>query len=433
MLHWWHPPAGPRHAHALLRRPAVAAVRHRASTSAPPATAACSTSGRLPRRRARSSRARTRRISRRRRPARRRDVYEHCCRAIDRSLTAAPRLPLMGTGDWNDGMNRVGREGRGESVWLGFFLVSTVLGGFHPALRAARGDASARDVTAAHRADADARARRRGLGRRLVSARLLRRRHAARLGAEQPSAASTRWRRPGRCISGAAPPSGRRRRWTRSRRELVAARGRADPPAHAAVRHEPHDPGYIKGYVPGIRENGGQYTHAAIWAVRAMAELGRRDRARAPARDAEAGRAHARHARSGRGLSGGALRRRRRHLRRRRRTSAAAAGAGTRAPRAGCIVSRSSRCSACASRAARRCGCGPASPTTGPASRCGYRLPDGSTWTIEVRNPDGCAEAVRAVWIDDAAGTVERRARHGMALVADGRAHRVTVTLGRRA
>ena len=60
------------------------------------------------------------------------DLYEHCCRALDRSLTrGAHGLPLFGTGDWNDGMNRVGREGRGESVWMGFFLV-TAIDGFLP-------------------------------------------------------------------------------------------------------------------------------------------------------------------------------------------------------------------------------------------------------------------------------------------------------------
>ena len=60
------------------------------------------------------------------------DLYEHCCRALDRSLTRGEHgLPLMGTGDWNDGMNRVGREGRGESVWLGFFLYQ-ILGDFLP-------------------------------------------------------------------------------------------------------------------------------------------------------------------------------------------------------------------------------------------------------------------------------------------------------------
>ena len=60
------------------------------------------------------------------------NLYEHCCRALDRSLTqGAHGLPLMGTGDWNDGMNRVGREGRGESVWMGFFLYA-ILGDFIP-------------------------------------------------------------------------------------------------------------------------------------------------------------------------------------------------------------------------------------------------------------------------------------------------------------
>src|SRR5581483_5651385 len=66
-------------------------------------------------------------------------LFEHCVRAIDRGLTAGVHgLPLMGTGDWNDGMNRVGREGRGESVWLGFFLFF-VLGEFIP-LCERRGD-----------------------------------------------------------------------------------------------------------------------------------------------------------------------------------------------------------------------------------------------------------------------------------------------------
>jgi cyclic beta-1,2-glucan synthetase len=65
------------------------------------------------------------------------DVYEHCCRALDRSLTRGEHgLPLFGTGDWNDGMNRVGREGRGESVWLGFFLYSVLRRSFPSARRA---------------------------------------------------------------------------------------------------------------------------------------------------------------------------------------------------------------------------------------------------------------------------------------------------------
>ena len=111
-------------------------------------------------------------------------LYEHCLRAIDRGLTAgAHGLPLIGSGDWNDGMNRVGDEGRGESVWLGFFL-HAVLTRVRAAVRGARRRARGPRATAPRRARLadDARA---GLGRRVVPPRLLRRRHAARLGAER--------------------------------------------------------------------------------------------------------------------------------------------------------------------------------------------------------------------------------------------------------
>jgi cyclic beta-1,2-glucan synthetase len=107
-------------------------------------------------------------------------VYEHCCRAIDRSLATGPHdLPLMGTGDWNDGMNRVGREGRGESVWMGWFSAT-----FWPAFMpfcTAQGDGLRARRYSAHRTKLAEGARKRRLGRRLVSACLLRRRHAARL------------------------------------------------------------------------------------------------------------------------------------------------------------------------------------------------------------------------------------------------------------
>ena len=106
------------------------------------------------------------------------------------------------------------------------------------------------------------------------------------------------------------------RRWTRSSSSWCR---RADglirlltPP----FDRTPHDPGYIKGYVPGVRENGGQYTHAALWVVRALAELGRRDRAARAARDAEPGRATRATPRAVATLPGRAVRRRRRRLRR---------------------------------------------------------------------------------------------------------------------
>ena len=80
-------------------------------------------------------------------------------------------------------------------------------------------------------------------------------------------------------ISAPRRPSAPRTRWTPSSASSSMRGGAADPPADAALRPHAHDPGYIKGYVPGIRENGGQYTHAALWVVRAFAELGRRERA----------------------------------------------------------------------------------------------------------------------------------------------------------
>ena len=124
VLHWWHPPHDRGIAHALLRRPALAAVRSRPHYVAATGDAARARRARRLPDRARARAGRGRGVpARRSTPASAPSVYEHCCRALDRSLTAgAHGLPLMGTGDWNDGMNRVGREGRGESVWMGFFL-----------------------------------------------------------------------------------------------------------------------------------------------------------------------------------------------------------------------------------------------------------------------------------------------------------------------
>ncbi len=207
------------------------------------------------------------------------DVYEHCCRAIDRSLaTGIHGLPLFGTGDWNDGMNRVGREGRGESVWMGFFLY-TVLGEFL-ALCERRADRARIERYVAHRehlktalndAGWDGGWYRRGYyddGTAL----------GTKDGDEcRIDALAQAWA----VLSGAAPKARARRAIDAVEQRLVSERQQLikllDPP----FEHTPHDPGYIKGYVPGVRENGGQYTHAALWVVRAVAELGRNDRAAA--------------------------------------------------------------------------------------------------------------------------------------------------------
>ncbi len=110
-------------------------------------------------------------------------LFEHCVRAIDKGLTAGSHgLPLFGSGDWNDGMNRVGAAGRGESVWLGFFL-HAVLNAFAPMCER-RADRARGDRYRQRSAAAGARARSR-VGWRVVPPRLLRRRDAARVGAER--------------------------------------------------------------------------------------------------------------------------------------------------------------------------------------------------------------------------------------------------------
>ena len=204
-------------------------------------------------------------------------VYEHCVRALRKACTTgAHGLPLIGGGDWNDGMNRVGVDGRGESVWLAWFLIAT-LRAFAP-VAAARGDAAIADEFLTQ-AGAYARAvesdgwdgewYRRAYfddGTPLGSA----------LGDEcRIDALAQSWS----VISGAGDPQ----RQSRAMRSLEAHLVRDDarlilllaPP----FNRTPHDPGYIKGYLPGVRENGGQYTHAALWAALATARRGDGDRA----------------------------------------------------------------------------------------------------------------------------------------------------------
>ena len=205
------------------------------------------------------------------------DIYEHCCRALDRSLaTGRHGLPLMGSGDWNDGMNRVGRLGRGESVWLGFFLFA-ILRKFLPICRARQ------DQTRIARYQQSLASLGTALNDGGWDGGWYRRAYyddGTPLGSSQSDecridAIAQAWA----VLSGAAPDSRAVLALDAMERNLV------DEPA-GLIRlltppfdRTPHDPGYIKGYVPGVRENGGQYTHAALWAVRALAEAGRRDRA----------------------------------------------------------------------------------------------------------------------------------------------------------
>jgi cellobiose phosphorylase len=214
-------------------------------------------------------------------------LYEHCVRAIRHGLRFGERgLPLMGSGDWNDGMNLVGIQGRGESVWLGFFLCE-VLGRFAE-LAETRGDldfaglcrgegAALRERIEHHAWDGDW-YRRAWFddGTVLGSAQ----------GAEcRIDSISQSWS----VLAGVADEARSRRAMEAVDAHLVR---RADglvqlldppfdsaKPGGAGANGASLDPGYIRGYVPGVRENGGQYTHSAIWAAMAFAALGDGERA----------------------------------------------------------------------------------------------------------------------------------------------------------
>jgi len=204
-------------------------------------------------------------------------LFEHCARALDRSLTAGPHgLPLMGTGDWNDGMNEVGAEGKGESVWLGWFL-HTVLSEWAE-LADARGEGKR-----AERWRSYVNALKEALEREAWDGHWYRRAYfddGTPLGAAVNDACridsiAQSWS----VISAAADPARRERAMAAVDEHLVR---RAD--GVVLLFTPPFDdtslePGYIKGYVPGVRENGGQYTHAAIWSVIAFAALGDGDKA----------------------------------------------------------------------------------------------------------------------------------------------------------
>ena len=211
------------------------------------------------------------------RSERRESLYQHCVRAIEHSMPrGAHGLPLMGTGDWNDGMNRVGDQGRGESVWLGFFLHDVLLR-FVPLAQARS------DVAFAARCESTAAALRSNLDQHGWDGAWYRRAYfddgtplGTADGAEcRIDAIAQSWA----VLSGAADASRQRQAMEaldqRLVRRDVGLVQLLDPP----FDHTPLDPGYIKGYVPSVRENGGQYTHAAVWAAMAFAELG--DSARA--------------------------------------------------------------------------------------------------------------------------------------------------------
>ncbi|MEI7633464.1 MAG: glucoamylase family protein [bacterium] len=199
-------------------------------------------------------------------------LYEHCVRAINRSLDrGAHGLPLIMGGDWNDGMNLVGHEGKGESVWLAFFL--------HDVLRQFAGIARQRgDKDFAECCNTEAGLLHQSIERHAWDGEWYRRAYydngeplGSAIQAEcQIDSLSQSWA----ALTGAGSPLRCQTAMESFNRRLVRRDARLilllDPPFDTS----PQEPGYIKGYVPGVRENGGQYTHAAIWAAMAYAAAG---------------------------------------------------------------------------------------------------------------------------------------------------------------
>ncbi len=204
-------------------------------------------------------------------------LYEHCVRAIENGLRFGSHgLPLMGSGDWNDGMNLVGAHGKGESVWLAFFLVHV--------LQEFSAIAQLRADTAFAKKCVDQAAQlKENIEKNAWDGQWYRRAYfdngeplgsATNLECQIDSIPQS-WS----VLSGAGDPKRTRQameavnnRLVRQEQSLIQL---LDPPFDKS----PLDPGYIKGYVPGVRENGGQYTHAAIWTVMAFAGLGDQRRA----------------------------------------------------------------------------------------------------------------------------------------------------------
>jgi cyclic beta-1,2-glucan synthetase len=203
--------------------------------------------------------------------------YEHCARGLDASLAVgAHGLPLIGTGDWNDGMNRVGAQGRGESVWLGWFLAATLRSFASIAVRQA-------DQERATRWLAHAELLRAALENEAWDGGWYRRGYYDD-GSPLGSASNDECRidsiaQSWSVISALGEPARASAAMAAVDAQLlnraVALAQLFTPPFDRTAQ----DPGYVKGYPPGIRENGGQYSHAAAWSVIAFAKLGQGDKA----------------------------------------------------------------------------------------------------------------------------------------------------------
>jgi cyclic beta-1,2-glucan synthetase len=204
-------------------------------------------------------------------------LYEHCVRAIRHGLRFGKhQLPLIGCGDWNDGMNLIGREGRGESVWLAWFLFENLQ--LISSLAENRGDATFAQFCTAH-----ASTLRDKIEENSWDGEWYRRAYfddGTPLGSSvndecQIDSISQSWA----IISGGGDPIRARQAMEQVDKRLVRRDAQLIQLLSPPFDKSDLEPGYIKGYVPGVRENGGQYTHAAIWATMAYAMMGDKERA----------------------------------------------------------------------------------------------------------------------------------------------------------
>jgi len=204
-------------------------------------------------------------------------LYEHCVRSIKHGLRFGRHgLPLMGTGDWNDGMNLVGREGRGESVWLAWFLCENL--SLFGDLARGRGDDELAALCAGQaeelRANIEEHAWDGGWYRRAYFD------DGTPLGSSvndecRIDSISQSWA----VISGAGDALRARQAMAAVDKSLVEGDAGLIKLLAPPFDESALEPGYIKGYVPGVRENGGQYTHAAVWASMAFAMMGEGEKA----------------------------------------------------------------------------------------------------------------------------------------------------------
>ncbi|WP_446897778.1 GH36-type glycosyl hydrolase domain-containing protein [Clostridium sp. LBM24168] len=204
-------------------------------------------------------------------------IYDHCIRAIKRALKFGDHnIPLMGSGDWNDGMSTVGNEGRGESVWLGWFLYN-ILDKFIPICNYMNDKVNSEDYAKMKEFIRD------NLEKNSWDGSWYRRAYfddGTPLGSIENDECridciAQAWS----VISKAAKESRAREALEALDRNLVKRDKGMVLLLTPAFNKSNLEPGYIKGYLPGIRENGGQYTHGAIWAIIAFAEMGYNNKA----------------------------------------------------------------------------------------------------------------------------------------------------------